>query len=276
MLKNFLKLIYRFWLVQLLINTFKISYHIFFYLPLCRSEYVSLKKYYNIHKGKRCFIVASGPSLTLEDVNKLKGEICFGMNSIYKLFDKTDWRPSYYCIYDPSVLQRIEEDLKGVEFECAFYTDNLNIKLPNFQKIGLWDNWRGNSRVEKLLFPDSFQAKQKRISHDISKYVYAGTSVVHVIMQICFYMGFEEIFLIGADCNFAGNEKHSNIVAYKNSNHIAESPEYIYKCLMRDYNRAKKYAQKRGVHIYNATRGGMLEVFPRVNLDAVLSNNVGN
>ncbi len=34
----------------------------------------------------------------------------------------------------------------------------------------------------------------------------------------------------------------------------------------------KKYADKNGVKIFNATRGGMLEVFERVDLDDMFAN----
>ena len=36
------------------------------------------------------------------------------------------------------------------------------------------------------------------------------------------------------------------------------------------YKVAKKYTERTDVKIYNATRGGMLEVFERVNLDEVI------
>ena len=54
----------------------------------------------NTHVGERCFIVCTGPSLTVEDCNKLKQEYTISMNSIYKLFDKTDWRPDCYVCFD--------------------------------------------------------------------------------------------------------------------------------------------------------------------------------
>ena len=53
------------------------------------KKYKALK---NKHEGKRCFIVCTGPSLTLEDVNKLKNEYTFSMNNIFKCYDKTDWQ----------------------------------------------------------------------------------------------------------------------------------------------------------------------------------------
>lgn len=60
------------------------------------ERYEQIKKYKDIHQRERCFIVATGPSLTLSDLEVLKNEYTFGMNSIVKLFDKTDWRPTYY------------------------------------------------------------------------------------------------------------------------------------------------------------------------------------
>ena len=37
-------------------------------------EYFKLKKYKDVHTGKRCFIVATGPSLLVSDVDRLKKE----------------------------------------------------------------------------------------------------------------------------------------------------------------------------------------------------------
>jgi hypothetical protein len=42
--------------------------------------------------------------------------------------------------------------------------------------------------------------------------------------------------------------------------------------MIEAYREAKKYADLHNIKIYNATRGGMLEVFERVDLDKVLLN----
>ena len=39
---------------------------------------------------------------------------------------------------------------------------------------------------------------------------------------------------------------------------------------VNSYQKIKEYAEQRGIKIYNATRGGYLEVFERVNLDELL------
>ncbi|MEH7386551.1 hypothetical protein V7147_14250, partial [Bacillus sp. JJ1521] len=62
------------------------------------SQYQKLKKIKNKHMGQRCFIIGTGPSLTIEDLEKLRNEMTFSMNSICLAFDETDWRPTYYGI----------------------------------------------------------------------------------------------------------------------------------------------------------------------------------
>src|SRR5690625_3210612 len=53
------------------------------------SSYERLRYLKNKHKGEKCFIVATGPSLTIEDLEKLQNEITFSMNSICFAFDET-------------------------------------------------------------------------------------------------------------------------------------------------------------------------------------------
>ena len=74
-----------------------------------KSSYEKLKSLKDQHKGERCFIVATGPSLRIEDLNLLRNEFTFSMNSIFLLFDETDWRPTYYGIQFPDLYQKSKE-----------------------------------------------------------------------------------------------------------------------------------------------------------------------
>ena len=83
-------------------------------------------------------------------------------------------------------------------------------------------------------------------------------------MQFAIYMGFKEIYLIGLDTNYNN---------YKNDNHFYfESPNekhipFFVDVVFNAYQVARHYAERHGIKIYNATRGGKLEVFERVNFD---------
>ena len=58
-----------------------------------QAERSRLQKFYNTKVGKRCFIIGNGPSLRIEDLERIKDDT-FAVNRIYKIFDKTFWRPA--------------------------------------------------------------------------------------------------------------------------------------------------------------------------------------
>ena len=59
-------------------------------------KYDYIKTMKDTHKGEICFIVATGPSLTFEDLDLLadSGIFSFGMNSCVLAFDNTRWVPN--------------------------------------------------------------------------------------------------------------------------------------------------------------------------------------
>ena len=60
--------------------------------------FFKLRKLKNIHKNNRAFILGNGPSLCVEDLNKIKDDITFPANKIYLAFDETSFRPKYYFV----------------------------------------------------------------------------------------------------------------------------------------------------------------------------------
>lgn len=234
------------------------------------QEFKKLKQFKNIHRGERCFIVATGPSLTIDDVNKLTGEICWTCNSGIKLFDKTDWRPDYYAIADGTVFRRIASDLDPKAFKAAFYNHkDIEWRGDNVYPLPMWVSLVMDADTRRVI-PRSL--RKKRMSNDITKKVFMGGNVTNVILQICFYMGFKEIYLLGCDCNYKGANVHSSLTGYSDDDKLFETADYIGWSMIKDHECAKKTADKLGVKIYNATRGGMLEVYPRVDLDNILRN----
>ena len=93
------------------------------YVPDHADMFTPLRQFKNKHIGQRCFIVATGPSLTIEDVSKLKNEICWSMNSGFKLINSADFHPAYYAIADGTVYQRVKEELVGHKMPPIFYNE---------------------------------------------------------------------------------------------------------------------------------------------------------
>jgi hypothetical protein len=88
-------------------------------------KYAHWEKFKNIHQEQRCFIVATGPSLTFEDLNLIKNEYSFGVNSIAKILDKTEWEPTYYGIQDRFVYGKLEQDILKSKFNTVFVSHSL-------------------------------------------------------------------------------------------------------------------------------------------------------
>jgi hypothetical protein len=237
----------------------------------CRSsilQYKNRKKietYKDIYDGEKCFIVGTGPSLTVEDVKKLKGSISIGVNTLYKLFHEADWKSDYYCIIDPDTYGNIKDELSGYKDIPLFYAEN-RILDKNVKGIPFELNC---SAFYRLKAPDVFSFTN--FSPDLDKYIYDGASVVYAALEIAVYMGFKEIYLLGVDCNYelSREELHNSKLSY--------SKDYNYNwtkqtglTMIEGFKVAKAYADEHGIKIFNVTRGGMLEVFPRVNLDDVV------
>ena len=101
-------------------------------------------------------------------------------------------------------------------------------------------------------------------SFDITKGIAGGNTITYIALQICMYMGFAEIYLLGMDC--------SNFLHHFTDNYVDGKLEMDMNTLNVErmilaYKEAKRISEEKGIKIYNATRGGMLEVFERVNFD---------
>ena len=105
------------------------------------------------------------------------------------------------------------------------------------------------------------------------------------MLQLAWFMGIREFYVIGMDFHFQEpketTEKGNKIfISEGEVNHF--HPDYRkagekwykpnLKRQVRAFTAARETIGKFGGTIHNATRGGKLEVFDRVNLDSVLSS----
>jgi hypothetical protein len=223
-------------------------------------------------QGKRCFIIGTGPSLRLSDLDLLKNEDCFGTNTVFKIFDQTRWRPKYYVSMDDKVLQtEVYKNLTYIANNCEF----VFIRRLSGHKLdleGIPENVRF-MYVREFFTPDSHVL----FSDDIVKQVYASGTVTYMCMQIAAWLGYTEIYLLGVDCNYSFQSLNGVITKTDTVSDHMETLEYK-NAYMADidmmkmaYVTAAEECGKRGIIIKNATRGGRLEIFPRVDFDSLFS-----
>ncbi len=249
-------------------------------LGLCVSENSRLlRSYHNKHKGERCFLIGNGPSLRISDLEGLQknGEITFGCNLVTKVFGETSWRPDYYFLID-----RI----------CAkFQSEEINEAIrdiPLFTNITTYNIFREKPSNPVILY-NIAKPKYKVKRSPLAYYIPSGSTVMSLMIEMAVYMGFSEIYLVGCDCTstFSGNTHF--IQGYTDDKLKARDAKKIIDRMRRigiegdDYEKyfldgslnayalLKEHARKRGVTIYNATRGGALEIYERVDIDRFLS-----
>ncbi len=231
------------------------------FLDRTSIEYRELARFKNKHKQKRCFIIGNGPSLRVEDLDMLNrnGEICFATNMIYKVLSKTEWRPQYYVVSDMAVLKKYGDQIKQLQLPCLFIGN---------RRTGFWEGFE-NPRYHAF---NDFRCLDMDIpyfSEDITRCIYSYYTVTYTCLQIAIYMGFEEIYLLGVDANYSGYASDDNnhfIKDYYDSGDKQRIPVELEKHF-RAYQVAKNWAEKHDIKIFNATRGGGLEVFERVDIE---------
>lgn len=234
------------------------------------NEYIKSVK--NKYKGQRCFILGNGPSLSTDDLEKLKNEITFASNRIYKIFDKTGWRPTFFCMNDEAVAEMdgVIDGINGIKCEKKFALQEGYYIFRKFKGDTCFlHGWYQRKYLDNPGF-----------SEDLVKGIYCIATVTYMMIQIARYMGFTEIYLIGLDNRYAYSKlrdgtivKNEGAVNYFGEKNIGV-PSTITAVSTWEldiaYEYAEEYSKTHGFKIYNATRGGFLEKFERVDLDEVL------
>lgn len=230
----------------------------YIYGAMMFRSYLRLRAMKNIYNGGRCFVIGNGPSLRNEDLRMLKNETTFACNSLIRLFDEIPFTPTYYFAQDNHIIldnKEYIEKLATTRFVKSHYASRYHIPGVTYYK---------------MLFPKN----PIGFSRDIANVVYSGQTVTYSMIQFAAYMGFKEIYLIGVDCNYSTGNTTISADSYFdkrlfNSSRSYAPPEVDTNLLA--FARAKEVCDLYGVKIYNATRGGKLEIFPRANFDELFS-----
>lgn len=238
------------------------------------NRFLKIKSLKDKYKGQRCFIVATGPSVTIKDLELLKDEYTISMNSIVNVLDKTAYRPDIYMIQDKTVYNKLDSDKFELLIPGSIYVGinnmgkychtgikkkNIKNKLWNLFYLDSADIW-----YDLVFNSDKYKPS---FSDDCYDRIMDGTSIVYSCIQLAAYMGFKDIYLIGVDCNFKGKIRH--IGEYDESEVLIYADE-AQKNLIKTFKVVKGYLNERKINLYNATRGGNLEVLPRVKIEEVL------
>lgn len=210
---------------------------------------------------KKCFIIGNGPSLVSKDLDVLArhNEFCFGLNMVHKIYCNTKWRPDCICVCDKLIVSQTLNHILGNNNCPVFLTDAVQLYFSPFQ----YEN--------TILYHEAYNRDDDyriiKFGTELSSgSIPSGWTVSYIAIQLAVYMGFNEIYLLGMD--------NSNWIKHCSDDYWSENPiiydtseELVTLVCRNAYKRAKAASVEYGFKIYNATRGGCLEEFERVNFD---------
>ncbi len=242
--------------------------------PWRRESIRRLAALKDIHKGKRAFVIANGPSLKQTDLSRLRNEFTFGMNRIYLMFPELGFPTTYLTVVNDLVIEQTVDDL-------------LALEIPKFL------SWRSRRFLSRNLQPANPSASLRasfptflyttyqspKFAADVRGRVWEGATVTNVTLQLAFHMGFQQVILIGVDHNYTATGKPNTTVTSQGDDPNHFSPAYFgkgFRWQLPDletseigYAMAREAYRKAGREILDATIGGKLTIFPKVDYDAL-------
>jgi hypothetical protein len=235
-----------------------------------------LQFFYNRYKGKRCFIVGNGPSLNKHDLSLLNNEYSFAVNSIYYKTREDGFKPTFFVVEDSSVINENKSEILSYDVPFKFFPAKYQSLHPKQNGTYFFNLNRGFYETSSPNYAIP------RFSTDISKVVYCGQSVTYVNLQLAYFMGFTEVYLIGMDFDYIIPKSHKRTGDVLLSD--TDDPNHFHKDyfgkgktwkdpkldrVLMNYKMAKLAFDCAGRKICNATHGGHLEEFERVNYDGL-------
>lgn len=189
-----------------------------------------IKKYKGVHKGKRLFILASGPSLNDLDLSLLKRRITMGLNRSVLTYPET----YYHCVMDQRLFELYGDLLHQTRQLFTVEGRPFGIKLKN---LGA-DGW----------------------SWDLDKGIHTGYTIAFVALQIAVYMEFSEVFYLGLDLKHKAGHTHFFGRDEVTAGH--EDTEFPKMNKMLSY--AAKLLEERDIKVYNCSTDTSLTCFPHM------------
>lgn len=226
------------------------------------QNYKDLQYFQSLHRGERCFILGNGPSLNQMDLSPLRNEYTFGLNRIYLMFDRLGFETSYYVAMNDLVIKQSIEPIKNIK--CS--------KFINWRTRHVFAN---DARIVFL-----YERFTPTFSRDLTNGIWGGATVTYAAIQIAYYMGFEQVILIGVDHNYETTGTPHKVVVSQGADPNHFDPTYFSNGVLWQlpdlststiaYRMAKDEFETDGREVLDATIGGKLNVFRKIDYWALV------
>jgi hypothetical protein len=232
--------------------------------PVRRESIRKLQALKDAYKGERCVIIGNGPSLKITDVQKIRNEYTFGMNRIYLAWEEWGFSTSFFVTVNDLVIEQCAQEIQG-----------LSIPLFLTWRSHHWLEPQPNIHYLYTTYTGPTFAK------DVSKRLWEGATVTYTALQLAYHLGFTTVLLIGVDHSYVSKGKPNQTIVSEGDDPNHFNPHYFgkgFRWQLPDletseiaYKMAKQVYQEDGRQILDATIGGQLDIFPKVDFERYFS-----
>ena len=258
-----------------------------------------------IHNSDKIVIIGNGPSLR-ESVKKYKNQIVESDSIAVNFFASSELfeelKPNFYLFADPAFFNIPENQKSSIDF----LFNNIVIKTKWPMKIivplsakgaALLSNLDNNKNIDLLYYFNSWQEIDRLTKFEAWDQNLIGPpaqNVLNVALYLALFWNYKETYLIGADSSFLEDlriDQETNEI-YSVDNHFYNRKEvyrdkkllnsklgrpmsgwtlhgliYAYAKMFDGYFELKKYADYKGLSVYNASEYSWINVFERKKLE---------
>jgi hypothetical protein len=190
------------------------------------------------------------------DLGFLRRELAIGLNKIHLGIRRFRFYPRYYVAVNDHVIMQSAIEIQRLN--CVKF-----LSARNRQHV---------ANGAMTYFIDTV-SPPCRFCRDVSEGVHEGGSVTYAALQVAFFLGFQEVVIIGLDhrYEFSGLPNETNVLKGPDPNHFAmdyfgggqvwDNPDLRQSA--ESFRIARDVYEAEGRRILDATVGGACEVFEK-------------
>jgi hypothetical protein len=218
-------------------------------------------------KGKTAFLIGSGPSVRLGDLNKISENnniVSFCCNRFFLSYEKHKLRPDFTVSADKQILEDHSEEIEDNSTGIVFFG---NPRRNSFRRA-IWVPvfWDYDFKFSKSPFPG----------------IYPGGGSLIFALQLGYFMGIRKFYLYGVDHNFKAPEAAtSDGKVIGEGNHFISNyrsgkswyPPWV-EVIEKSFSECDWILKQEKGFVKNATHGGCLDVLERVSFDTIFTDQI--
>lgn len=217
------------------------------------------------HRGKPVLVVGNGPSLNQTPLDDFANVAAIGMNKIDLIYPRTIWRPELVVCLNNLVAKQNQDVFAASD-------------IPTF--VGWKARWylRPENRRKLHFFNTNLS---NAFSTDPLKGFGSSATVTYIALQMAYWMGADPVILFGVDHSFKYTGPESTYQKREGPDENHFDPNYFKSGTYWgtpdldqsevEYELARRTFEKDGRKVYDATIGGKLTVFDKIDLSTAMT-----